>query len=79
VTVRAAEVDETALGEEDNVAAGRHGEAVHLGLDVDGLGGVGLEPCDVDLDVKVTDASNVSFCSSNFLCPWRGGNEGEGR
>jgi hypothetical protein len=52
----AAEVDETALGEEDDVAARGHGEAVDLGLDVDVLDRVLLEPGDVNLDVKVADA-----------------------
>ena len=56
VASAAAEVDETALGEEDDVAAGSHGEAVNLGLDVDVLDGVLLEPGNVDLDVKVADA-----------------------
>lgn len=51
------EVDETSLGEEDDVAARGHGVTVNLGLDVGGLDGVGLDPGDVDLDVKVTDAA----------------------
>lgn len=56
----AAEVDETALREEDDVAARGHGEAVDLGLDVDVLDRVLLEPGDVDLDVKVADATAES-------------------
>lgn len=56
----AAEVDESALGEEDDVSARLHGESVNLGLDVDGLDGVGLEPCNVDLNVEVADAATVS-------------------
>jgi hypothetical protein len=61
VASAAAQVDETALGKQDNVAARGHGEAVDLGLDVDGLDRVGLEPRDVNLDVKVADAAGVSW------------------
>lgn len=51
----ASQVDETALGKEDDVAAVLHEEAVDLGLDVlDGLG-VGLQPGNVDFDIEVTD------------------------
>jgi hypothetical protein len=58
VTSGTAKVDETTLGEEDDVAAGGHGEAVDLGLDVlDGLG-VLLEPGNVDLNVEVTNVWN---------------------
>ena len=60
VTGTASEVDQSTLGEEDDVSAGRHGESVDLGLDVDGLGGSLLEPGNVNLDVKVTDAGRVS-------------------
>lgn len=49
------EVDQTTLGEEDDVAAVLHQEAVDLGLDVlDGLS-IGLEPSDVNLDIEVTN------------------------
>jgi hypothetical protein len=54
----AAKVDKTALGEEDDVTAGLHGEAVDLGLDGDLLGGVGLEPGNVDLNVEVTNVAD---------------------
>lgn len=47
----ATKVDETTLSEKDDVSARGHGVSVDLGLDVDALLGVGLEPCDVDLDV----------------------------
>ena len=58
VARRTAEVDEAALGEEDDVAAGRHLEAVDLGLDVlDGLGSL-LDPRDVDLNVEVADVAD---------------------
>jgi hypothetical protein len=49
------EVDETTLGEEDDVVAIRHEETVDLGLNVlDGLG-VLLEPGNVDFNVEVTN------------------------
>lgn len=51
----AAEVDETAFGEEDDVAAVFHEVAVDLGLDVLDRFGVGFHPSDVDFDVEVTD------------------------
>ena len=50
-----AEVDQTTLGEEDNVAAALHGKAVDLRLDVLDRLGVGLQPGNVDLDVEVTN------------------------
>lgn len=53
-----AQVDETALGEEDDVAAVLEEVAVDLGLDaLDGLG-VGLEPGNVDFDIEVTDVAD---------------------
>jgi hypothetical protein len=66
VAVRAAEVDEAAVREEDDVAAVRHGVAVDLRLDVDALLGVRLEPCDVDLDVEVADAVSGLSKASNW-------------
>ena len=53
------QVDETTLGEEDDVAARGHGVAVNLGLDVDGLLGVRLQPGDIDLNIEVTDAAEL--------------------
>lgn len=50
------EVDETALGKEDDVTPAGHGETVDLGLHVDNLLSVGLQPSDVDLNIEVTDA-----------------------
>lgn len=53
-----AKVDETTLGEKDDVTAVGHQEAVNLRLDVlDGLG-VLLEPGNVDLNVEVTDVAD---------------------
>lgn len=54
----AAKVDETALGEKNDVAAGRHGEAVDLGLDVGHGLGVLLQPGNIDLNVKVADVAD---------------------
>jgi len=56
VTGTTTEVDQSTLGEEDDVSAGLHLESVDLGLDLDVLGGVGLQPCDVNLDIEVTNA-----------------------
>ena len=53
-----AKVDETALSEEDDVAAVLHEEAVNLGLDVLHGGSVGLEPGNVDLDVEVANVAD---------------------
>jgi hypothetical protein len=58
VTGGTSEVDETALGEEDDVAAAGHEEAVDLGLDVGDGFGVLLEPRNVDFDVEVTDVAD---------------------
>ena len=49
------QVDEAALGEEDDVAAALHGVAVDLGLDVLDRLGIGLEPCNIDFNVEVTN------------------------
>ena len=52
----ASEVDKTTLSKEDDVAAVGHGEAIDLGLNVGDRLGVGLQPGDVDFNVKVTNA-----------------------
>jgi hypothetical protein len=54
----ASQVDETTLGEEDDVAAVLHEEAVDLGLDAGDRFGVLLEPRNVDFDVEVTDVAD---------------------
>lgn len=53
------QVDETALGKEDDVAAALHEEAVNLGLDVLDAGSVGLQPGNVNLDIEVTNVYNA--------------------
>lgn len=58
VSVGASEVDETSLSEEDDVSSGRHGVSVDLGLDVADLLGVGLEPGNVNFNVKVTNVAD---------------------
>jgi len=57
VASTATQVHESALGEEDEMATGSHGEAVDLRLDVDSLDGVLLQPSDINLDIEVTDAA----------------------
>lgn len=54
------QVDKTTLGEEEDVAARGHGEAVDLGLNVGNGLGVGLQPCNVDLNVEVANAGKGS-------------------
>ena len=58
VTHGTAQVDQTTLGQEDDVLAVLHGEPVDLGLDVGLLGAVLLQPLDVDLAVEVTDVAH---------------------
>ena len=53
------QVDETTLGQENDVAAALHGVAVDLRLDVDGLLGVRLQPGDIDLNIEVADAAEL--------------------
>lgn len=53
------QVDKTALSKENDAAAVLHVVAVDLGLDGNNLLGVGLEPSDVDLTVKVTNVLKV--------------------
>jgi hypothetical protein len=62
----ASQVDETALGEEDDVAAAGHEEAVDLGLDVLDRLGVLLQPRNVDLNVKVTDVADDGIVGHGF-------------
>lgn len=54
----ASQVDETALSEEDDVAAVLHEVAVDLGLDAGDRLGVLLEPRNVDFDIEVTDVAD---------------------
>lgn len=51
----AAKVNQTALGKEDDVTAVGHQETINLGLDALHRLSVGLEPSNVDLNVKVAD------------------------
>ena len=50
------QVDEATLSEENDVASALHQESVNLWLDVLDTDGVGLQPGNVDLNVKVADA-----------------------
>jgi hypothetical protein len=55
VTGGTSQVDETTLGEEDDVAAVLHQESVDLGLDVLDALGILLQPSDINLNVEVTN------------------------
>lgn len=57
------QVDKTALSEKDDVTSRRHGETVDLRLHVDSLLRVLLEPSDINLNVEVSDAANMSIGS----------------
>lgn len=67
VTGRAAEVDKATFREEEDVAAGRHSETVHLRFDVDDRLRIGLKPSHIDFNVKVTNAARWIFndCGDN--------------
>lgn len=56
-----AKVDKTTFGQKDNMVAVLHLEAVDLGLDVDTLDGVSLEPGNVNFNVKVTNVADNSI------------------
>jgi hypothetical protein len=53
-------VDKTALSEKDDVTSRRHREAVNLRLDIDDLLRILLQPRNINLDVKVTNATKES-------------------
>lgn len=57
VSRSAAEVDETTRGEDDQVAAVLEQVAIDLGLDVDLLDGVLVQPGNVDLSIEVTNVA----------------------
>ena len=58
VTHGTAQVDQTTLGQEDDVLAVLEGVPVHLGLDVGLQLAVLLQPLDLDLAVKVTNVTD---------------------
>ena len=58
VTSGASQVDETTLGQEDDVTAVVHQEAVNLGLDAGNRLCVLLEPRNIDFDIEVTDVAD---------------------
>lgn len=82
VTGSTTQVDETTLGEKDDVSAAGHLEAVDLGLDVlHGLGTL-LEPSNVDFNVKVTNvadngvvAHGLEVLADNDITATSGGDE----
>ena len=53
-----AQIDETALGQEDDVLSVGKGEPVHLGLDVGLLAAVFLQPLDVNLAVEMANVAD---------------------
>lgn len=53
-----AEIDQTTLGEEDDVAAAGHEVSVNLGFDVLYALGVLLQPSNVDLDIEMANVAN---------------------
>jgi hypothetical protein len=56
VTSGTTQVDQSTLSEQDDSTTGRHVVLVNLGLDVGSLDCVLLDPVNVDLAIKVTDA-----------------------
>ena len=58
VTHGTAKVDQTTLGQEDDVLAVLEGVPVHLGLDVGLQLAVLLQPLDLDLAVEVTNVAD---------------------
>ena len=54
----ATQIDKSAFGQEDNVVSVLQGESVDLGLDVGLLGGIVLQPLDVNLAVEVTNVAD---------------------
>jgi len=66
VSVSATQVDETSISKQDDVSSAGHGVSVDLRLDVGVLFGVGLEPCNVNLDIEVTDVAYDSILSHDL-------------
>ena len=62
----AAEVDKTALGEEDDVLAVLQGKPVHLGLDVRLRPAVLLQPLDLGRNVQIKTPKK-RFCFEIYL------------
>lgn len=67
VARRAAEVDETAGCEEDDMTTIRHGEAVDLRLDVHTLLCILGQPSNVDLNIEMADAEGRYSMSPKVL------------
>ena len=62
----AAKVDQPSFGQQDDVLATLHFETVHLGLDVDFLGAVVLQPLDVNLAIEMPDVANDGIILHGF-------------
>lgn len=56
-----AQVDETSLGQKDDVSAAGHQVPVNLGLDVLDALGVLLQPSDIDLNVEVANVFSMEI------------------
>jgi len=51
------QVYKTTISKEYDVAAVGHGIAVNLRFDVDNRLGIGLEPCNIDLNIEMANAN----------------------
>lgn len=78
----ASQVDETALGKEDDMAAVLHEEAVDLWLDVLDGSSVLLQPGDINLDIEMSDVAddgivwhNLKVLTNKDITASSGGNE----
>ena len=63
VTMGTAEVNQTAIGEEDDVSAAGHGISVNLRLDINVLLSSLLEPCDINFYIEMTDVADNGILS----------------
>jgi len=89
VSTSASQVNQATGGEQDDGAAVSQEVAVDLRLNVDNLGGVGVEPSDLDFAIKVTNVADNSvvresqqvFAANNVLATSGGdddvGNRGD--
>lgn len=62
------QIHKATFSQQNKVTTGGHSETVNLRLDIDNGLGIGLEPRNVDLDIKVADADNImrlEFCKSS--------------
>jgi hypothetical protein len=55
MTSSTSQIDKTTISEEDDMTAVLHQESVDLGLDILHTLGVLLQPCNINLNVEVTN------------------------